>query len=93
MFDYSFKANIKSKFASSVLSGVLAGANASIVDKPTPLILDSQGRTVDITGKEVQLTQFTPTLKVLITISGSCLLLNFLELYTKLLNVLGKYKS
>ncbi|EEB15291.1 conserved hypothetical protein [Pediculus humanus corporis] len=57
------QANIKSKFASSVLSGVLASANASIVDKPTPLILDSQGRTVDITGKEVQLTQFTPTLK------------------------------
>ncbi|KAK6635467.1 hypothetical protein RUM43_007637 [Polyplax serrata] len=56
------QANIKSKFASSVLSGVLAGANTP-VDKPTPLILDSQGRTVDITGKEVQLTQFTPTLK------------------------------
>lgn len=72
----SFQANIKSKFASSVLSGVLASANASIVDKPTPLILDSQGRTVDITGKEVQLTQFTPTLKVN---STSVIILNFYQ--------------
>lgn len=61
---FILQANIKSKFASSILSGVLANANSATVDKPTPLILDSQGRTVDITGKEVQLTQFTPTLKV-----------------------------
>jgi len=28
------------------------------------LILDDEGRTVDITGKEVQLTHVVPTLKV-----------------------------
>ncbi|KAG8223965.1 hypothetical protein J437_LFUL005578 [Ladona fulva] len=31
--------------------------------KPAPLILDSEGRTVDVTGKEVQLTHRMPTLK------------------------------
>ncbi|RWS29002.1 U4/U6 small nuclear ribonucleoprotein Prp3-like protein [Leptotrombidium deliense] len=31
--------------------------------KPAPLILNSKGRTVDITGKEVQLIQRIPTLK------------------------------
>jgi len=35
-----------------------------VQDKPTPLILDDEGRTVDITGKEVQLTHVVPTLKV-----------------------------
>uniref|UniRef100_T1J0D7 U4/U6 small nuclear ribonucleoprotein Prp3 n=1 Tax=Strigamia maritima TaxID=126957 RepID=T1J0D7_STRMM len=34
-----------------------------IPTKPTPLILDDEGRTVDVTGKEVQLTQRMPTLK------------------------------
>ncbi|XP_051157626.1 U4/U6 small nuclear ribonucleoprotein Prp3 isoform X2 [Leptopilina boulardi] len=41
----------------------LALPNIGIPDKPTPLILDESGRTVDITGKEVQLTQIVPTLK------------------------------
>jgi len=36
---------------------------SSSAEKPTPLILDSEGRTIDITGKEVQLTQVIPTLK------------------------------
>jgi U4/U6 small nuclear ribonucleoprotein PRP3 len=36
----------------------------AVQDKPTPLILDDEGRTVDITGKEVQLTHVVPTLKV-----------------------------
>lgn len=31
--------------------------------KPTPLILDAEGRTVDMSGKEVHLTQRIPTLK------------------------------
>ncbi|XP_037681877.1 U4/U6 small nuclear ribonucleoprotein Prp3-like [Choloepus didactylus] len=31
--------------------------------KPTPLILDDQGRTVDATGKEIELTRRMPTLK------------------------------
>ncbi|XP_072283667.1 U4/U6 small nuclear ribonucleoprotein Prp3 [Pyxicephalus adspersus] len=31
--------------------------------KPTPLILDDQGRTVDATGKEIELTHRMPTLK------------------------------
>lgn len=33
------------------------------VSKPTPLILDEQGRTVDASGKEVELTHRMPTLK------------------------------
>ncbi|CAL8290552.1 unnamed protein product [Merluccius merluccius] len=33
------------------------------VNKPTPLILDELGRTVDATGKEVELTHRMPTLK------------------------------
>lgn len=33
--------------------------------KPTPLILDDQGRTVDVTGKEIQLIHRMPTLKVI----------------------------
>ena len=32
-------------------------------EKPVPLILDSEGRTVDSTGKEVQLTHLVPSLK------------------------------
>lgn len=39
------------------------GAMSGNVDKPTPLILDSEGRTVDSTGREVQLTHVVPTLK------------------------------
>lgn len=33
------------------------------VTKPTPLILDELGRTVDASGKEVELTHRMPTLK------------------------------
>lgn len=51
------QARIRSKLNSGVLN------NVSVPDKPTPLILDESGRTVDITGKEVQLTQVVPTLK------------------------------
>ncbi len=35
----------------------------SKVGKPTPLILNAEGRTVDMSGKEVQLIQRMPTLK------------------------------
>lgn len=31
---------------------------------PTPLILDDSGRTIDVQGHEIQLTQRIPTLKV-----------------------------
>lgn len=55
------QANIKNRLSSNTVVGILN--NVAVADKPTPLILDSQGRTVDITGKEVQLTQVTPTLK------------------------------
>ncbi|XP_076338997.1 pre-mRNA processing factor 3 [Tachypleus tridentatus] len=37
--------------------------NLAIGDRPTPLILNDEGRTVDITGKEVQLVHRMPTLK------------------------------
>ncbi|CAG5077489.1 Similar to PRPF3: U4/U6 small nuclear ribonucleoprotein Prp3 (Homo sapiens) [Cotesia congregata] len=51
------QAQIKSKLNSGLLTSV------SVPDKPTPLILDESGRTVDITGKEIQLTHVVPTLK------------------------------
>jgi U4/U6 small nuclear ribonucleoprotein PRP3 len=57
-----FQANIKNRLTSGSISNILT--SVAIADKPTPLILDSQGRTIDVTGKEVQLTQVTPTLKV-----------------------------
>ncbi|XP_020283218.1 U4/U6 small nuclear ribonucleoprotein Prp3 [Pseudomyrmex gracilis] len=53
----ALQAQIRNKLNSGILS------NVSVPDKPTPLILDESGRTVDITGKEVQLTQVVPTLK------------------------------
>lgn len=53
----ALQAQIRNKLNSGLLS------NVSVPDKPTPLILDESGRTVDITGKEVQLTQVVPTLK------------------------------
>ncbi|XP_072316515.1 U4/U6 small nuclear ribonucleoprotein Prp3 [Eucyclogobius newberryi] len=34
-----------------------------LMNKPTPLILDDKGRTVDATGKEIELTHRMPTLK------------------------------
>ncbi|XP_012532521.1 U4/U6 small nuclear ribonucleoprotein Prp3 [Monomorium pharaonis] len=53
----ALQAQIRNKLNSGLLN------NANVPDKPTPLILDESGRTVDITGKEVQLTQVVPTLK------------------------------
>ncbi|XP_044735067.1 U4/U6 small nuclear ribonucleoprotein Prp3 isoform X2 [Chrysoperla carnea] len=54
------QAQIRSKLSSGILGNTLLTAAS---DKPTPLILDSEGRTVDITGKAIQLTHVTPTLK------------------------------
>lgn len=56
------QAQIQSKLSTGVLS--LPPIRPVVQDKPTPLILDDEGRTVDITGKEVQLTHVVPTLKV-----------------------------
>ncbi|KAK0086294.1 hypothetical protein PV325_001839 [Microctonus aethiopoides] len=53
----ALQAQIRNKLSSGLLN------NVNVPDKPTPLILDELGRTVDITGKEVQLTQVVPTLK------------------------------
>lgn len=53
----ALQAQIRNKLSSGLLG------NVHVPDKPTPLILDESGRTVDITGKEVQLTQVVPTLK------------------------------
>lgn len=41
---------------------------AKEVNKPTPLILDDKGRTVDASGKEVELTHRMPTLKGMCTV-------------------------
>jgi len=41
----------------------------SVACRPTPLILDEEGRTIDaMTGQAVQLQHHTPTLKVLIEV-------------------------
>lgn len=40
------------------------------ITKPTPLILDELGRTVDASGKEVELTHRMPTLKGNVEIDG-----------------------
>lgn len=47
------------------------------VNKPTPLILDDKGRTVDASGKEVELTHRMPTLK------GTCEVVQYLSLTLK----------
>lgn len=52
------QAQIKSKLSSGIL-----GQTITIPDKPTPLILDDEGRTVDKAGKAIQLTHVVPTLK------------------------------
>jgi hypothetical protein len=61
-FLFVFQAQIQSKLSTGMLS--LPPIRPVVQDKPTPLILDDEGRTVDITGKEVQLTHVVPTLKV-----------------------------
>lgn len=55
------QAQIKSKLSSGILGNVIQIALPT--NKPTPLILDEEGRTIDKTGKAVQLTHVTPTLK------------------------------
>ncbi|XKL59109.1 hypothetical protein PGB90_000125 [Kerria lacca] len=56
------QAQIQSKINSGVLKTFLPPKSFTS-DKPAPLILDSEGRTIDVTGKEVQLTHVVPTLK------------------------------
>lgn len=55
------QAQIKSKLSSGILNNVVI--QMPVPSKPTPLILDEEGRTVDKTGKAVQLTHVAPTLK------------------------------
>ncbi|KAF4517003.1 hypothetical protein B566_EDAN009676 [Ephemera danica] len=61
------QASIQNKLNSGLLSAAVAAAAAQSKNagpsKPTPLILDSEGRTVDKEGKEIQLTVRQPTLK------------------------------
>jgi len=59
-------AQLQAQIQSKLSTGLLKGPGLHRVDagsKPTPLILDSEGRTVDVTGKEIQLTHVLPTLK------------------------------
>lgn len=49
---------------------------AKEVTKPTPLILDDKGRTVDATGKEIELTHRMPTLKGLFSLASTFLLVD-----------------
>lgn len=57
---------IQAKLAGT-LSGIATPSNNAIPvkpsDKPRPLILDSEGRTVDTSGREINIQTLTPTLK------------------------------
>lgn len=59
---------IQAKLSGS-LSGVLNPMNPAFIvvpkmaDKPRPLILDEEGRTVDTSGREINIQTLTPTLK------------------------------
>lgn len=53
------------------------------INKPTPLILDDKGRTVDASGKEVELTHRMPTLK------GMCTVVQYLHTHVTLLSCFG----
>lgn len=55
------QAQIKNKLSSGILGSVIQIPVPS--NKPTPLILDEEGRTVDKSGKAIQLTHVVPTLK------------------------------
>uniref|UniRef100_A0A8D8M182 U4/U6 small nuclear ribonucleoprotein Prp3 n=1 Tax=Cacopsylla melanoneura TaxID=428564 RepID=A0A8D8M182_9HEMI len=61
------QAQIQTKLNAGIIKplppGLVGAKPAGTNDKPTPLILDSEGRTIDITGKQVQLTHVVPTLK------------------------------
>lgn len=54
-------AQIKSQLSSGILGNVIQIPVTN--NKPQPLILDEDGRTIDKTGKTVQLTHVVPTLK------------------------------
>lgn len=56
------QAQIKNKLSTGILGNVIIQMPV-MPEKPTPLILDEEGRTVDKTGKAVTLTQIAPTLK------------------------------
>lgn len=56
------QAQIQSKISSGILANSLFHV-PQVPDKPTPLILDSEGRTVDKSGKAITLTHIAPTLK------------------------------
>ena len=58
---YQLQARIQSQLMQQ--PGLLSGNKASSV-KPTPLILDNEGRTVDNLGRAIQLSVRQPTLKV-----------------------------
>ncbi|CAH0730681.1 unnamed protein product, partial [Brenthis ino] len=53
-------AELQARIQRKLAGGALAAAGAA---GPAPLILDREGRTVDTTGKRVQLTHVAPTLK------------------------------
>nr|CAD7424184.1 unnamed protein product [Timema monikensis] len=53
---------IQSKLTTGVLNNI-PQIRPFVQDKPAPLILNKEGRTVDVSGKEVQLSHPTPTLK------------------------------
>ncbi|XP_059476632.1 U4/U6 small nuclear ribonucleoprotein Prp3 isoform X2 [Neocloeon triangulifer] len=60
------QAQIQEKINAVNITAAVAAATAHVREvtaKPKPLILDAEGRTVDMEGKEIQLTQRMPTLK------------------------------
>ncbi|XP_063231313.1 U4/U6 small nuclear ribonucleoprotein Prp3 isoform X2 [Bacillus rossius redtenbacheri] len=57
------KAKKIANLQAQIQSKLSATGRVLVQDKPAPLILNKEGRTVDVSGKEVQLSHPTPTLK------------------------------
>lgn len=57
------QARIKNQLSTKPALLSTIGTGQPLATKPTPLILDSEGRTVDAAGRTIQLSQRQPTLK------------------------------
>ncbi|XP_026317817.1 U4/U6 small nuclear ribonucleoprotein Prp3 [Hyposmocoma kahamanoa] len=56
-------AELQARIQRKLAGGALASASIGSPSGPAPLILDREGRTIDTSGKRVQLTHVAPTLK------------------------------
>ena len=64
---FQFSGSTLTSAGANLIKSGLIQLNTAVKDadqvKPAPLILDAEGRTIDSTGKAVQLTSRMPTLK------------------------------